>query len=239
MIDISIAIPTFESYGKGSEFLDDLLRTIEIQKGNLTYEVCISDHSKDDSILIKVDEFKDRLPIKYYRNKNAYGNGPANTNNAIEMCSGDIIKVMFQDDFFYDDEALQKIYNALNDSDKMWLLNGCNHTADHGHSFYWDFYPEFNDKLLDGVNTISSPSVVAFKKEVTRRFDPSLTFYMDIDFYYGMRVDYGDPVLYNDVLISNRFPSDYSVTTNVSNKNKEYYERTESEYCKKKYGVIQ
>ena len=35
---------------------------------------------------------------------------PANTNKAISMCSGDIIKVMFQDDFFYDDEALEKIW---------------------------------------------------------------------------------------------------------------------------------
>ena len=33
------------------------------------------------------------------RTKNDRGNGPANTNNAIDKCSGDIIKVMFQDDF--------------------------------------------------------------------------------------------------------------------------------------------
>ena len=238
MSKLSIAIPTFESYGKGAEFIDDLLRTIEIQTFK-DFEVVISDHSKDEEVYNVVKQFQDKFEIVYLKNEEDRGNGPANTNFAIDHCSGNIIKVMFQDDFFYDDEALEKIYNALNDSEKMWLLNGCNHTADHGHSFYWDFYPEFNDKLLDGVNTISSPSVVAFKQEVTRRFDPSLTFYMDIDFYYGMRVDYGDPVLYNDVLISNRFPSDYSVTTNVSNKNKEYYERTESEYCKKKYGVIQ
>lgn len=237
MSKLSIAIPTFESYGKGAEFIDDLLRTIEIQTFK-DFEVVISDHSQDEEVYNVVKQFQDKFKIVYIKNEEDRGNGPANTNFAIDHCSGHIIKVMFQDDFFYDDEALEKIYNALNDSDKMWLLNGCNHTADHGHSFYWDFYPEFNDKLLDGVNTISSPSVVAFKKEVTRRFDPSLTFYMDIDFYYGMRVDYGDPILYNDVLISNRFPSDYSVTTNVSNKNKEYYERTESEYCKKKYGVI-
>ncbi|MFZ9740376.1 MAG: glycosyltransferase family 2 protein [Candidatus Nanopelagicaceae bacterium] len=234
---ISIAIPTFESYGKGAEFLDDLLRTIEIQTFK-DFEVVISDHSEDNEVFDKVGEFEDRINFCYSKNRNDRGNGPANTNRAIDMCSGDIIKIMFQDDFFYDDEALEKIYNALNKNDEMWLLNGCNHTADHGHSFYWDFYPEFNDELLDGVNTISSPSVVSFKKEVTRRFDPSLTFYMDLDFYYGMRLDYGMPILYNDILISNRFPSDYSVTTNVSNKNKEYYERTESEYCKKKYNLI-
>ena len=231
-IDVSIAIPTWETYGRGAEFLDDLLRTIEIQKGNLTYEVCISDHSKDDSILIKVDEFKDRLPIKYYRNKKDHGNGPANTNSAIEMCSGDMIKVMFQDDFFYDDESLEKIYNALYSSKKSWLLNGCNHTADHGHSFYWELFPRFNDKLLDGTNTLSSPSVLTFKKEVKNRFDENLVHFMDIDFFYGMRKDHGDPVFLDDVLVTNRFPNDASISSNAP---KDFSK--ESKYCKQKYGV--
>jgi len=237
MAKISIAIPTWECYGKGSEFLDDLLRTIEIQTFK-DFEVVISDHSLNDDLLTVIDEFKNKFDIVYIKNENDRGNGPANTNNAIEHCNGNLIKIMFQDDFFYDDESLEKIYTSLSESDKMWLLNGCNHTADHGHSFYWDFYPAFNDKLLDGVNTISSPSVITFKKEVTRRFDTNLVYYMDLDFYYGMKLHYGDPIIYNDILVSNRFPSDYSVTTNVSNKNKEYYERVESEYCKKKYSIV-
>ena len=144
---------------------------------------------------------------------------------------------MFQDDFFYDDEALKKIYYTLSNSDKSWLLNGCNHTQDDGHSFYWEMYPRWNDKLLEGVNSISSPSVLAFKNNVTRRFDTKLTYFMDVEFYYGMKEDYGDPILYNDVLISNRV-GEYSVTTNVSHKNRDYYVREETKYCKEKYGVL-
>jgi glycosyltransferase involved in cell wall biosynthesis len=136
MPKLSIAVPTFESYGKGAEFLDDLLRTIEIQTFK-DFEVVISDHSEDNEIFDKVGEFEDRIDFCYSKNKNDKGNGPANTNRAIDMCSGDIIKIMFQDDFFYDDEALQKIYDALSKGDEMWLLNGCNHTADHGNSFYF------------------------------------------------------------------------------------------------------
>ena len=98
---LSIAIPTWESYGKGSEFIDDLLRTIEIQTFK-NFEVCISDHSKDNKVLNKVKEFEDKINILYTRNEENRGNGPANTNKSIDMCSGDIIKVMFQDDFFYD-----------------------------------------------------------------------------------------------------------------------------------------
>ena len=231
MTKISIAIPTWETYGRGAEFLDDLLRTIEIQTFK-DYEVCISDHSEDKEIFNKVGEFEDRINFCYEKNIHDRGNGPANTNRAIDMCDGDIIKVMFQDDFFYDDEALEKIYNALYNSDKVWLLNGCNHTADHGNSFYWDLYPRFNDKLLDGVNTLSSPSVLSFKKEVKNRFDTNLVHFMDIDFFYGMRENYGDPIFYDDVLVTNRFPNDSSISSNIP---KDFSK--ESKYCKEKYGV--
>ena len=108
---MSIAVPTWESYGKGNEFLDDLFRTLEIQTFQ-DFEVVVSDHSKDDKLVDVIDEFQHKFNILYVKNKNDRGNGPANTNNAIDKCSGDIIKVMFQDDFFYDEEALKKIYHT-------------------------------------------------------------------------------------------------------------------------------
>ena len=52
-----------------------------------------------------------------------------------------------------------------------------------------------------------------------------------------MKEDYGDPIFYNYVLISNRV-GEYSVTTNVSHKNRDYYVREETKYCKEKYGVL-
>ena len=52
-----------------------------------------------------------------------------------------------------------------------------------------------------------------------------------------MKEDYGDPILYNDVLISNRV-GEYSVTTNVSHKNRDHYVTKETKYCKEKYGVL-
>ena len=86
------------------------------------------------------------------------------------------------------------------------MVNGCNHTKDDGHSFYWDFYPQWNDKILHGVNTISSPSVLSIKKEVFKKvkFDISLVMMMDCDYYYNAREHFGDPIYYHDVLVSNR-----------------------------------
>jgi len=228
---ISIAIPTWECYGRGSEYLNDLLRTIQIQS-HKDFEVCISDHSIDDEVLKEVKQFEDKFEIVYAKNENDRGNGPANTNKAIEMCSGDIIKVMFQDDFFYDTESLEKINNEFANSDKVWLVNGCNHTKNDGHSFYWEMYPSWNNNFLEGVNTISSPSVLSFRKEVDNRFDETLVSFMDCEFYYGMNEKYGQPIFLNDVLISNRV-GDYQISSNI--KNKAELQSRESEYCKKKY----
>jgi glycosyltransferase involved in cell wall biosynthesis len=233
MKKISIAIPTWEFNGKGCEFLDDLLRTIEIQYFK-DFEVVISDHSKGDELVSKIDEFSDKFDIIYIKNKNNRGNSPANLNNAIDNCSGEVIKIMFQDDFFYDDEALEKIYYSLIDSDRMWLLNGTNHTQDHGRSFYWDFYPTFNENLLKGINTISSPSVVTFKRGSNVRFDESLVYFMDLDYYYGMRETYGEPVYYNDILVSNRVHSN-SISSSIINK-AQLIEK-ETEFCLKKHRI--
>jgi glycosyltransferase involved in cell wall biosynthesis len=234
MPKISIAIPTWEANKKGEDFLDDLLRTIEIQTFK-DFEVVISDHCADDYLLPKVKEFQNKFEIKYFKNKKKRGNSPANLNNAIKKCSGEIVKIMFQDDFFYDDEALEKIYYILMDSNSKWLLHGTNHTKDDGHSFYWEMYPRFNDDLLKGVNSISSPSVVAFKKEFNILFDENLKYLMDVDYYYGMREKYGEPIYYDDILVSNRFPHKNSISSNINNKEELLIE--ESGYCFKKYGV--
>ena len=42
MTKISLAIPTWESEGKGAEFIEDLFRTIEIQQFK-DYNVLVSD----------------------------------------------------------------------------------------------------------------------------------------------------------------------------------------------------
>ena len=121
-MNISIAIPTWGCHGRGSEFINDLLRTIEIQTFK-DFEVCISDHSLDDGILNEVKKFQDKFKIVYQKNPEDRGNGPANTNEAIKLCSGDIIKVMFQDDFFYDDESLQKIHDQFESEDNLSLIH--------------------------------------------------------------------------------------------------------------------
>ena len=233
---MSIAIPTCESHGRGAEFIEDLFRTIQIQKFK-DYDVWVSDHSVDNEVKNICRAYEKIIPVYHSRNTENRGNGPANTNRAISLCKGDIVKVMFQDDFFYDDEALGKIYDALSVSDKKWLVCGTNHTRDDGHNFYGDLYPKWNDKILNGVNTFSSPSTIAFKNTIEDRFDPNLTMMMDCEFYYRMEKIHGQPLYLKDILVSNRvhagqISQNYTASSKyIENINKEI------DYCFEKHGV--
>ena len=60
---LSIAIPTFGYKGSGTEFLDFLFRTIEIQTFK-DFEVVVSDHSKDEKLVDVIDVFKSKFYIK-------------------------------------------------------------------------------------------------------------------------------------------------------------------------------
>ena len=50
---VSVAVPTFEYYGRGVEVLDDMFRTISTQTLK-DVEVVISDHSVNDLSLIHI-----------------------------------------------------------------------------------------------------------------------------------------------------------------------------------------
>ena len=230
---ISIAIPTWEFNGRGSEYLNDLLRTIQIQSYK-DFEVCISDHSVDNEVLKELKQFEGKFKIVYDKNENDRGNGPANTNKAIQMCSGDIIKVMFQDDFFYDTESLEKIHSEFEQSNSMWLVNGCNHTKDDGYNFYWEMFPKWNDKIIEGVNSISSPSVLSMRKECFDkvRFDEKLVMMMDCDYYYNLKFNFGEPIYLDDVLITNRVHQNQISSTYDKNI------KDEIDYCLDKYAII-
>lgn len=194
----SICIPTWEQHGHGTKFLTQLLNTIDHQTFK-DYETVISDHSLNDDI---EKSLNNRDKIKYVRYKENYGNGVSNINNALKHANGEIIKIMFQDDFFFSNNSLEKIDSAFNQGCN-WLVSACNHSND-GLNFYRDFYPQWNDKLLYGINTISSPSVISFKNNDLLFFDDKLTMLMDVEYYHQLFLKHGYPCFLQEVLITNR-----------------------------------
>lgn len=231
---VSICIPTWESNGYAEIFIRDLFDSIKKQTFN-DYEVCISDHSLNDVILDVCEEYANYFDIKYFKNSENFGNGPANTNSALEMSSGEIIKIMFQDDFFFSENALIEIYQSLSGSDKFWLVNGCNHYTN-GH-YYNSMIPVWNDDIIRGINTISSPSVLAIKSEVKEKFDENLKMMMDCEYYHNLYSKYGLPIFLKNTLITNRVHDMQISSLYVNDDNYENNFKKEIDYCLSKYNI--
>ena len=106
--------------------------------------------------------------------------------------------------YFFSDNTLELIGKSFENNKCSWLVNGCNHTRD-GRMFDRPMIPRWNNKILEGVNTISSPSVLSFLncKDILY-FDEELTMLMDCEYYYQLYKKYGLPFIIKEPLISNR-----------------------------------
>lgn len=199
---ISVVIPTYEMKGLGAGFLRQSFDILARQSFK-DFDVVVSDHSKTDVIERVCNEYRDRLDIAYFRNADKIGNSPANTNNAIRKSTGELIKILFQDDFLRSDDALAKISAAFDADKDGWLVTACDHTAD-GSTFFRDFHPRYNDKIHLGRNTISSPSVVTIRNREPILFDEGLVWSMDCDYYKRCHDRFGGPKILDEVLVTNR-----------------------------------
>jgi len=228
--EISIAIPAYEMHGFGSEFLEFSFEKLRSQSFT-DFEIVVSDHSNDNSIKDLCKKYSKFLDIKYFRNSENLGNSSANINNAIKFSTGRIVKILFQDDFLYSTDSLKDIKESFdNNPDKKWLVSSCEHSKN-GIDFYNNFMPEFDkEKLLSGVNTISSPSVISFLKPYNVGFDENIIWMMDCDYYIRMQQEFGDPIILTSTNVVNRI-WDNQYNNMISNEIKE----KETEYIKNKF----
>ncbi len=185
---VSICVPIY-GMTNAQDFLERNLKSIYIQDFD-DYEIVISDDSDDDYFKIWLSKFD--MPIKYIKNRGPKGMAN-NSNNAINNAEGELIKILYQDDYFYDNHSLDKIVKSFTGGYK-WLVTGCTHTMD-GINTFNDHKPYFSES----ENTIGSPSVLTFRKEVIERFDPYFHWVLDLDLYKRLHLFYGKPKIFDQV----------------------------------------
>ncbi len=162
---ISIAIPVYDMENK-KYFLERCLNSIKRQ----TY--------KDYEIVVTENK----------------GGMAANTNEAIRQSKGDIIKILYMDDYLAHPDALRDI--VLN-FEGEWLVTGCKH--DNGREIYHEHFPTYNSNIHKGVNTIGSPSVLTIKRDLNMFFDEEMMWLLDCDFYKRLHDKFGAPKILNSV----------------------------------------
>jgi len=201
MSEITVCIPTYEFKGEGVKFLSELFKSLYIQTFQ-DFDIVISDHSQDDLIMNFCRNTEYNFEITYIQNPNGRGFQASNTNCALENAEGRIIKLIYQDDLFVDDQALEKIKNKF-DSGCKWLFHGFTHTTD-GIENHRDCIPKWTDMMLEGRNLLGSPSCVAMLNECKMYMDENIKLLIDTELYHRMRFEHGMPEFISNVLIANR-----------------------------------
>lgn len=172
---VSIVIPIHAGMKSGDYFLWRLIQSIMVQS------------FKDYEIII-VQE----------------GKMAENTNNGMNRARGEIIKILYLDDYFAHTNSLKVIVDNFK-GDTQWLVTGCLHQRSAGRGFYEDphspHFPEYTEDIHMGNNRLGSPSVVALRNEGHLLFDENLSFLLDCDLYKRYYMTFGAPKLVKDLNI--------------------------------------
>tara|TARA_B100001989_G_C24389347_1_gene388446 strand:- start:33 stop:656 length:624 start_codon:yes stop_codon:yes gene_type:complete len=196
------------------------------QQTTKDFDICVSHQGDEKRILRALNDYWDILNITYQ--KAPEGNISVNTNNAMRMGEGDIIKVLYSDDFILTTTLTEELDKAFT-SDISWVVTGFAHTLDNGRTHYNPKLPVYNDRLLEGVNTLSSPSILAVRNGIGEYFDEDLVMLMDCDMYYRLYKYHGEPIVLKDIHISNREHK------NQTQRTYDHLLPEEIEYLKKKH----
>lgn len=203
-IFFSIVIPAYEMKGRGSFFLNQSISKLHLQTFR-NFEVIVSDQSSDREVENICSFWSDKINIKYYRSKALNRSFSSNTNNAIKKCSGKWIKFLCQDDFLLDEYSLERIFRHIISDEKInWIALSCFHSND-GEFLYRPFQPIWNDFVLIGNNTLSSPSAICVKNtENLPLFDENLEWLVDCEWYQRIFDKFGEPSYLRDYTVVNR-----------------------------------
>lgn len=189
---ISICIPAL----KRVNYLRRLLGSIE-QQSFKDYEVIINDNSPDDSVKELASEYSSKINLQYYSN-GTFLNMPANWNAALSRAKGEWIKIMHDDDWFEDKNALEIFYRKTkeNPSANLFFSAYRNVTEESGAKELVRC-TILDLKLLKSSpfnlfrkNLIGNPSCTMMRNDSEIKYDESLKFLVDMEYYIRYLLKY-------------------------------------------------
>lgn len=228
---LSVCLPAYEMGGKGHIFLKESL-DILVKQTFKDFEVILSDYSPDNKIKDLCTHYQDKLTISYHKNTDPRVGLSSNTNNAIKHATGKLIKILFQDDFLYDEHSLQITVDNFDLEKDTWLVTGCIHTTN-GKDFHRPHTPKYTKDIYLGNNRIGSPSVLTIKNDHPLLFDYNLKWLVDCDYYTRYCHLFGKPKIVKKITTVIR-TGDHQITNTEAS---EALRAHEHDYMVKKYAI--
>lgn len=223
-VKLSICVPIHQM-SDGKYFLERCLDSI-IEQSFQDYEVVVTDNSDNDELYRLCLHYG--FPLTY--SKNPRMGMAQNSNEAIKLAKGEIIKILYMDDLLAHKHALKEIVDAMNKDKRYWLATACEHT--HGKDRFSKHIPKYVDDIHTGNNKIGSPSVIAFRNKEPLLFDEEMTWLLDCDLYKRLYDKHGVPIIINHtgVIIG---VGEHQVTNILTQEDKNW----EENYMQKKYAI--
>lgn len=180
---VAICIPTYEK----PELLERLLDSIEKQNYD-NYIIIVTDNSETNSIEDIIEKINN-LKICYWHNEHQLG-ATGNTNKAIDKAveiGAELIKIMYQDDWFSEKESLKKMVEKLMSEKLDIVFTGSwevynSYTTERICSYDEIRKIEEDEGVLFRANLLGAPSGMLFKP-CDCRLDITYTWLLDVDFY--------------------------------------------------------
>jgi len=217
--NLTVCIPTSDMKDKERFFtrcLDSLWK-----QSYQDFEVVVTDNS-EDRIIEDICEYY-KSGINYYRNP--IKGMAQNTNEGIRRAKGELIKILYMDDYLAHTDSLLKIINHFKGN---WLVTACLH--DDGIEVFKPHLAKYSPDIYLGNNTIGGPSVLTIKNENPLLFDEEMTWLLDCDYYKRCFDKWGEPDIMRDYnVIMGLHPEQATNTMGRDRKLQEY------NYMRKKY----
>lgn len=198
MPKVSILVP-YHNTPKTAFYLSRLLKSIEEQNFK-DYEIVITSEGP------------------FARNHNA----------AIMRAKGEIVQMLQMDDYFVDENSLNRIYDSFTPS-TIWLISGSLHNQDG--VVGWPHRAQWTDDIYKGNNRLGSVSTLSMRRDKALLFEEPLSWLVDCDLYYRLYLKYGEPKIIEtpNVVIDTR-------TDRLTHTLSDELKVSEVEYLIKKYG---
>ena len=119
-----------------------------------------------------------------------HGKMAENTNAGIFKATGEIIKILYMDDYLAHPNSLK---NLAENFEGGWLATGCLH--DFGDGKPKGTHLARLDGIFKNSNTIGSPSVIAIENKDPLLFDENMSWVLDLDYYNRLFKKYGPPTI--------------------------------------------
>ena len=181
---VAICIPSYNH----PDYLVRLLTSIQLQTYS-RYVICITDNTRSDCLEKIVKEYADPRII-YIHNEENVG-AVNNVNRCIKLALNqdvDLIKIMFQDDWFTQKESLARMVEKLAYESADVVFSANYEVYSSGEIVYRKAAKNFlseQSKDLSAIyrtNQLGAPSNLLYRAEDIY-FDINYTWLMDVDFY--------------------------------------------------------